>query len=364
MALFFDCDDFQRINEIFGNQIGDASLRAVGKCLLASARKVDQVSRIGGDEFLVLLPDTLEAEAYLVAERCRASISRGPIAVAPVGPVSLTVSVGVAKLPREISSIEDVLSLSRPWLRKSKARGKNCVSGSSSVAVVDEALSGLLRCIENDVLFMKKLPIVRLPDETIIGHEMLVRAPPPLESPSDLFGLAAANHVITKLDVQCLRTGCRAMESIAPHLQIHLNILPSTLLEVPIEQILPMLRAGGDRQVCLEIGAQQFIGDPAPLAEVIKPLKDAGIRIAIDDVGSGHGSLDHVLFLEPHLVKIDLHVVRGIARDPKKQRLYQRLFDVATALGAEVMAEGVESRKDLSFLRTRPLVIAQGSLWM
>ena len=92
-------------------------------------------------------------------------------------------------------------------------------------------------------------------------------------------------------------------------------------------------------------------------------LKDAGIQVAIDDVGFGRSSLESLILLEPNLVKIDQKVVRGAAADPGKQRSLKRLVDVVNAMNCEVVAEGIESREDLELLRQVGVPHGQGFLW-
>ena len=114
---------------------------------------------------------------------------------------------------------------------------------------------------------------------------------------------------------------------------------------------------------CIEISEQQFIGDPACLRDHVAAFKEKGIKVSIDDVGFGRSCLETLIMLEPDVVKIDRAYVDGASRDPHKGRLLARLVEVSKALGAEIVAEGIESRDDLALLQDYGVIYGQGWLW-
>ena len=114
---------------------------------------------------------------------------------------------------------------------------------------------------------------------------------------------------------------------------------------------------------CIEISEQQFIGDPACLRDRVAAFKEKGIEVSIDDVGFGRSCLESLIILEPDVVKIDRVCVNGASKDPDKRRLLLRLVKVSRALGAENVAEGIESREDLALLRDYGVRYGQGWLW-
>jgi EAL domain-containing protein (putative c-di-GMP-specific phosphodiesterase class I) len=121
-----------------------------------------------------------------------------------------------------------------------------------------------------------------------------------------------------------------------------------------------------DRQgknYCIEISEPQLTGDPAYLRDQINAIRESGILVAIDDVGFGRSSLDSLIILEPDIVKVDRKYVTGIAGEPAKKRLLKRVVNVAKSLGAEIVAEGIESEVDLPVLREIGVNYGQGYFW-
>ncbi len=365
-AVLLDLDDFKRINETLGHAVGDIVLREVAARLTGALRPTDHLARIGGDEFLVLLPDTRLAEAAHVAERLRLSVADSPLRLAS-GPVRLTSSLGLERVPTNVVSVEEVLAKCQQSLQRSKKAGKNRVSargarnvlrGPSLRGIVDELLRpSSFRAVKHAIL--------SLPDEKVVGWEFLSRGPSgSFEMPGDFFRLALERNVLTLVDLHCLRACVEAARELPEATRCHVNLFPSTLLDTPEEQLVELFpcEPSGPRY-CVEVSEQQFIGDPACLRGPVDALKSAGIQVAIDDVGFGRSSLESLILLEPDLVKLDQQVVRGAAQDPGKERSLRRLVDVVSATKSGIVAEGIESREDLELLRAVGVPHGQGFLW-
>ena len=166
--------------------------------------------------------------------------------------------------------------------------------------------------------------------------------------------------------MRCLRACVAAVKAKDPAGDLHINLLPSTLLDVPASTIVSVLQEIANprgRRVCIEVNEQQFVSHPSYLQEAIRALREAGIRIAIDDVGSGRGTLDSVLVLQPDVVKIDVSLVRGASEDPVRSVQLGRLVRLCQSLDIEMVAEGVESVADRDFVRALGVGTAQGFLW-
>jgi diguanylate cyclase (GGDEF)-like protein len=369
VALFVDCDDFDRVNDHFGHAVGDVVLRDLATRIRDALRAGDALGRLGGDRFLALLPATELIEARALAERVRLVVSTEPFAWDP-GPLQLTVSIGMARVSSDATSLEEVLSLARIGLQKSKIRGKNRVSAADDAQTATAWLAPSLRAFmavvqDGEGLTMFAQDIRALPSERPVGCELLVRgAPGPLASPADLFRMATEHHLSTTVDMFCLRLAVTAAVGAGLRGSIHLNLLPATLLEVATEQIVGLLAAPppGVRW-CVELSERQFLGDPEELVTAVGHLRRAGICVAVDDVGSCRGTLDSIVVLEPEVAKLDIRLVRGIAEDPMHRRVVERLVRLAAALDAEVVAEGIENRADLAVLLELGVTMGQGFLW-
>src|SRR5262249_55824142 len=147
-------------------------------------------------------------------------------------------------------------------------------------------------------------PIVDLSDCRPVGCEMLSRSTiPSLENPDDFFRASIEHKVLTAVDLSCLKTCLRAASGLVDCPRVQVNLFPSTILDTPVELLLDLFQAAGSaRTYCIEISEQQFIGDPGNLRERAIALKEAGILIAIDDVGFGRSSLESLIVLEPDVI--------------------------------------------------------------
>jgi diguanylate cyclase (GGDEF)-like protein len=370
IAMLINCDDFHKINDAFGHSTGDIVLKEVAKRIKGTLRPSDHVARVGGDEFLVLLPDTQLAYGMRVAERIRVAIADTPLRGAQ-DVVHVSASLGLANLPLRIASVNEVVTLSRTALKRSKAGGKNKVSlardhglekAEDDQPTPKSIVAQLLDSTQFRTVYQ---PIMDLNSEKIAGYEVLTRGPDgSFESPADFFRICIENNILTTVDLQCLQLCLEDAPNVGRNMRLHVNLFPSTLLETPVENLIklfPQERNG--TTYCLEISEQQFITEPGYLREAINALKQAGILVAIDDVGFGRSSLETLILLEPDLVKVDRKYVSGISVEPSKARLLRRLANVAKSLGAEIVAEGIEDRNDLPLLKEMGINYGQGFLW-
>lgn len=368
-AMMIDVDDFKRINDSLGHSTGDVVLQGIATRIKGLVRPSDVLARLGGDEFLILLPDTRLPESLLVAERMRLSIVDHSLAVSNE-PLVVSASFGVAVVPRDAVSIEEVLDATREALSASKQAGKNRVVASTDVSgrrlnsslhrgEIQELLDG-----EAEIKAVAQT-IREMGTGRVIACEMLSRAPGSVFGcPTDFFRASQERNALTLLDLRCLRVCLAAAATIPADLPVHVNLFPSTLVDTPIERLLPLFEACGplDR-FCVELSEQQFIGAPTYLVDSVEALKRAGVRIAVDDVGFGRSSLEALVVLEPHTIKIAREVVHGADSDPGMRHGLKRLTRAATALAEMVVAEGVESAGERDLLVSLGLTLGQGYLW-
>lgn len=367
MGMLLNIDNFSRVNEGLGHAVGDVILKELSRRIGNTLRPSDHIGRIGRDEFMILLPDTQLAYAMKVAERIRLSVSDSPLRNAS-DLIHLTISAGVATLPQKVASLEEVLTLTRSALKRSKLSGKNRVSVARDGA--DEEDEPSTRDIVDmmcDASAFRSVfqPIIDLSSEKVAGYEILSRGPDgAFESPADFFRICVENNILTTVDIACVKMSIAATAGIRENMRFHLNIFPSTLIDTPIEQLLSLFPSEKDGRVfCVEISEQQFVGDPTYLREHVNALKQAGILVAIDDVGFGRSSLESLILLEPDLVKVDRKYVTGVAKEPSKARLMKRLANVAKSLGSEIVAEGIENQDDIPILKELGVHYGQGWLF-
>jgi diguanylate cyclase (GGDEF)-like protein len=366
-VLLVDMDDLKRINDALGHAVGDIALQEVAKVIGAAVRSTDCAARIGGDEFLVLLPKTTQAEVMHIAERIRLAVA-GLVFSSHSQVARVTASLGSVRVSLDAPSIDELLTEAHLVLRESKRAGKNRTSSRSEEhdAEGPPTPAQVVRELQHeDALRALVQPIVRLEDQLTVGYELLVRSSVAgYEMPADFFRACAEANALTLVDHKCFKVCVTAADWLDHTVRYHVNLLPTTLIELPLEHVAGRLPSDGARRgCCIEISEQQIVGDPSHLIAPVRALKEAGFWIAIDDVGFGRSSLESLLLLEPDVVKVDRACVTRVAQDLTRLRALKRLLDVAAALGADVVAEGIESPDDLRMLRKLGVSYGQGFLF-
>jgi diguanylate cyclase (GGDEF)-like protein len=369
LVLLVDIDDFKRVNDSFGHAVGDVALQEIALRLRNCVRGVDYACRIGGDEFLLLLPNADREEAARIAERARVSIATMVIQHS-AGTLRLTASVAAMLLRRDTPSIDELLTRAHQLLRRSKREGKNVVVYENEkiedAARRQDAQSDLCANLaQGKYLKTVKQPILRVSDEVPVAYEFLSRySNGVFEMPDNFFRVCAEKNVLTLVDHHCLRSALRTATSIAERARFHINLFPSTLIAIPTEALLASFpHPIPPHTYCIEISEQQIIGDPSYLLEPVRQLRSAGVLIAVDDVGFGNSCLESLILLEPDIVKIDKRCIIGLSGDRARTESLRRYVSLAHTLHSEVVAEGVETRRDLAVLRDLKVRYAQGFLW-
>ena len=368
-ALVVDLDDFKQINDQHGHSVGDVVLKEIGRRLRSSVRAVDYVGRLGGDEFMLILPETDAAEVVRVAERIRLAVATAIIQHAS-GTVTLTASIAAMLLTPDMPAVDQLLARAQLLLSRAKSEGKNRVVFQSTdfddTARRQRAQADMCANLTRGkhVLTVKQ-PIFRLDDDSPIGYEFLSRySNSTFEMPENFFRLCAERNVLTLVDHACLRASIRAAEYLPPYARFHLNIFPTTLLAIPVQHLLELFPNPIPADTfCLEISEQQIIGHPTYLVPAVQALRAAGILIAIDDVGFGSSCLESLVLLEPDILKLDKRCVIGIDDDPPRVEHLRRYVRIARTLGCQVVAEGIETAKELAVVRSLGIEYGQGYLW-
>ncbi len=367
LALILDLDNFKHINDSLGHAVGDIVLKEVSRVLEEAVRVTDYVTRLGGDEFLVLMPDTRFAEGARFAEKIRRSLAEAAMPLSMGSSYRITASLGLLSVALDVVSIDELLAQTHLVLSKSKKTGKNRVSYGRTREEAEEGyasqITNILGALRHQEQYrILKQPIFELAARRPVGYEFLSRfSAPGLEMPDDFFRLSLENNILTLVDTHCLRNCVTAGSGLSTQIKQHLNIFPSTMIDIPVRNLIQIFNEVPARgSYCVEISEQQIIGDPSYLIEPVSAMKEAGISIAIDDVGFGRSSLESLILLEPDVVKIDKKWVNGISKRSALARSLRRLLKIAEALNAEVVAEGIETEEDLNSLVELGVPYGQG----
>lgn len=367
-ALFIDLDDFKKINDVYGHSVGDEVLRRISTLIRGTVRASDHVARIGGDEFLIVLPSTTREEARPVADKVHRAIVESPIAER-FPHLRVGASVGMVSAAQDDEMVQDLLVRTERALHSAKRLGKGQIFHENNLFRSDEdrAMSFteiLSELHQPSTYFAVRQVLVTTKGETF-GYEFLTRSRcRALDSPADFLRFALDAGVAGEVDLHAFRTCCEATRLVETSMHCHVNILPSTLEKHDPEELLALLPAERDyNNYCIEISEQEPMHDPRRLLDQVNFLRQAGVRIGLDDVGHGHSSLEALLLLEPEVVKIDRQLVHGIARDGQRRRALGNLLKIVTTWGGAAIAEGIEEEADLYVLQELGVDWVQGFLF-
>lgn len=381
--LFLDLDKFKRINDSLGHSIGDLLLKELAERLRHTLREEDTVARLGGDEFVVLLeglgqrPDRAVDKASEIAEKIRGVFTHEYRLDGHE--LFVTASIGIVTFPRDGDTVDTLLRHADTAMYHAKGAGRDGARVFESR--MDEAATSRLR-LENELrnglrngefeLYMQ--PILAIRDGRVLGAEALVRWNHPtsgLVSPSEFIPYIENGALMLKLDDWVLYESCRLLGNIqeAPELQTPMSLAVNVSHDqfhqndfvARVQRILAETGADPHR-LQFDITETLLIKDTHDSVERINALKQLGIRFAIDDFGTGYSSLADLRQLPIDTIKIDRTFVRDIASDPNDAAIVRAILSMARHLGVEVIAEGVETREQLSFLRNAECSFYQGYL--
>jgi PAS domain S-box-containing protein len=393
--LLIDLDRFKIINDTLGHGAGDELLVEVGRRLRACVRHSDQVmegaleaagarshraleavGRLGGDEFVALLPEvTADADAERVAQRVLDAL-REPIFVSGQE-CFVTASVGVAIFPRDGNTVVDLLRNSDVAMYSVKAQGKN------SAAVYSPQLAGrgrekleletaLHKAIERDELVLHYQPKIDVRGARMVGAEALMRwqRGGKLVPPGDFIPLAEETGLIVPLSEWALREAARQARLWQDAFNFDDSIavnLPSRLFERSdlVEHIHQCVTQYGvpHRVIHLEITESNLMQDLQNVIPSLHRLNEIGVEISIDDFGTGYSSLAYLTTLPISELKIDRSFVRDLGITPQSSAVVTAIIALARALGLRVVAEGVETLRQMEVLHRLGCGVMQGFLF-
>lgn len=365
LAVLVDLDDFKAVNDANGHAEGDRVLKQVAHILRDGLRAVDWIGRVGGDEFLLLLPCTSLPLGMQVAERVRLALNQNIVSTTN-GQSRVTASLGLVSLPLGVSTIEEVLELTTATLKESKRKGKNRVSmGDSAGTLKSQADELKLLLNDSDQCRVVAQPIFRVANEAIVGYELFCRGPSgALESPEELFRISSDNDILTLVDIHLLKLSLKRASSLPNGLTKCINLFPSTLIDVPAKKLIDLVYSfASDSRICLEFSERRIKKDPTYLKEKVRELRLSGISIALDDIGYGFSSLESLLLLEPESVKIDGSCIKGVSTSSEQRESLSKLSMLARSIGIKTIAEGIETRDDFLVVKEIGIDFGQGWLW-
>lgn len=378
--LFLDLDNFKHVNDSMGHPVGDALLKEVADRMRHAVRSEDTVARLGGDEFVVLLAevgDSLEQallDVQAIAEKLLQAISR---------PVTLEghelhprTSIGITLFPSQDKSPDDILRKADTALYQAKEAGRNTFKFFSSnmqkrVEQRMQLLTGLTQAMDRGEFEVHFQPQIDDADK-LIGVESLVRWQRPGTGtvyPDDFIPLAEESGLIRPISEFVMRESLMAQlrwreySPDQPPPLVAINISATQFdqnnFADNIVRILEQTDADASH-LTLELTESMLLGDIETTIGKMRRLKELGIRFSIDDFGTGYSSLAYLKRLPIDEIKIDRSFIQDVPGNANDSAVVETILTLAKQLRLEVVAEGVENREALDFLKSRGCRIFQG----
>ena len=375
-VLFFDVDRFKNVNDSLGHLTGDRLLKAIGERVQAACRPSDTVARFGGDEFVIIVEDINDIRgATVAAERIHDAFGV-PFEIDGVEVFS-TVSIGIAVWKPTYEKPEDLLRDSDTAMYRAKAMGRN------NFAVFDEEMharvvrtlkleTDLRRAIAREEFRVYYQPIVSITVGRITGFEVLVRWEHPergLLLPAEFIPVAEEMGAIIQIDRFVAEDACRQLRVWQntyrhnPPLNVAVNVSGTQFMRPDlVTQIDHILRKTGlyGRSLTLEVTESVLMENAQYAAEMLEQLRSLDIRISIDDFGTGYSSLAYLRRFKVDTLKIDFSFVSRMLADEENSQIVKTIRTLASNLGKQTVAEGVETRSQYDALKELGVDRAQG----
>lgn len=363
-VVLLGLDGFRGINESLGRSVGDDLLRSVATVLEQCLRQGDTVSRLGGDEFVLLLPGFhRDDDVVRIAEKLRVSL-RTPFTIGGRH-VSVTGSLGIAVFPEDGADAESLLQNAAVALRRAKEKGGDAfdVHAPATSARATERLaleSALRRALVGNSLTLHYQPIVEASTGKILSVEALLRfrnASGRLVPASEFLRELDATSLAVPLGLWSLRTACSQVriwrDQGFGELSVAVNLTGRQLLHPSLVALVQ--RALGETGLppdglALEVGESDLVKSAEPALARLSELKKLGVRVAVDDFGTGEALLSRLHHFPVDGIKIDRSVIRGIESDESQKGVAAAAIALARARRLDVVAEGVETEGQRALL--------------
>jgi diguanylate cyclase (GGDEF)-like protein len=379
-VMFLDLDGFKEVNDTFGHAVGDELLVAAATRITALVGDEDLVGRQGGDEFIVLLRGRSPDEARAIADQVRVALETSFRLGEHL--VSVSASIGLVRCDRADVAADDVLREADVALYRAKELGRNCVvvhRGARSYRVEGSGRSAvdLRAALQTQAIRAHYQPIVDMETGGIVGAEALARWVQPdgrVLAPAAFLRALTEAGLDTDLGIhmalQIMSFRCGIAELVPETFRVGLNVtLRRTRAKDLVDSLAamqPMLTPTGASVIegmTIELTENVAVRDLDEMEVELARARSLGLAVALDDFGTGHSSLTLVRRLPLDTIKIDRCFVDGIATDRASQAVVAAVVELATGVGASVVAEGVEQMDDALQLRSLGCRLAQGFLY-
>lgn len=371
--VLFDIDQFKNVNDTYGHTVGDKALVNVAQIARRSLREGDWLGRWGGDEFLCVLPDADSERGLAIAERLRAQVAEQPVeSDGYLVPVS--VSVGLAHFPQAGERLDKVLTGADAALYGAKRRGRNRVVSSGREERGLYSVAGQLEAaLQGGRVQPAYQPIVELDSGRVVGEEAFARILTEeggLLEAAGFIPAASQLRLVRRIDNHVIRQALARSQEQASHgtTLAHFVNISADLLRHPelVKDLAPRLSRrresdeAANRPLVIEIREWEFLNNAREVRRILAPFLDYGMKLAIDDFGSGYSSFQYLTDLPVSFVKIDGELVRRATSERRVRMILRCMRDIADELELITLAEWVEDQPTAEVLRDIGIQWAQG----
>ena len=371
-VLLIDMVRFKYVNDLMGHHTGDLLLKDVVARIAGELRKSDTLARLGGDEFVVILPDTDTGQAQQVAQKIIQSMDSE--FEVEGHKLSASVSIGIALMPEHGDDVDVLLRNADHAMYSAKENRRGYAiydpSKTDDIAIARMSLDGVLNedIAQND-LFLVYQPVIDLKTDQVSYIETLIRWRQPdgkILMPESFIRVAEQSGLIRQLSEWVIVTACRELSilrqdnpGLCSGINLSMHDLHDFNLIKKIRNTLEKCQLGPEA-LLLEITETGVMLDPDQVVKTLDKLAAIGVRLSIDDFGTGHSSLLHLRRLPVHTLKVDKSFVIGMDSDEENASIVRATIDLAHSLGLSVTAEGVESAVVLEILKGMGCDFCQG----
>ncbi len=376
--MFLDLDNFKNINDSLGHMAGDATLVQIARRLRLRLRETDTLLRIGGDEFLIIAEHLQSAaDASRVAQSLLDTAS-GPIELGPDQQLFMTFSIGICLYPDDGDKPEQLLQEADTAMYRAKSIGRNCYEFYSPQLMerVQEELSiatDIRFALRRHELFVEFQPLVPTRRDLPVELEALVRWRHPVKGllqPNSFIAITERSGLIHELSMQVLEMSCAAMRRLLDagtglgSVAVNVSFRDIDLPDLPqrIQQLLDRHQLTGGN-LKLELTESDIMRHPQQSRDTLERIRALGVRIAVDDFGTGFSSLAYLRTLPLDTLKIDRSFVSSLLTEDNSKAIVRMIVGLAQSCGYNLVAEGVETQGQSDALRELGVEYLQGWLY-
>jgi diguanylate cyclase (GGDEF)-like protein len=380
--LYIDLDNFKQINDSYGHTIGDKVLIDIANRISENLRSIDTIgrlivaARIGGDEFAIYIDDIkYEKDALVVANRL-VEVMEQPFTVEDKK-YQISLSIGITVSNTQYANPEEMIKDADTAMYKAKEKGTNriMVFDSRMLEIVTaqlDAATALRQADESAEFVLYYQPIVSLVTGRIVGLEALLRWDSPIQGflfPDAFIHLSDTTGLINKIDGWVIQTACTQLAEwqqefpMDPPLYMSINLAPKQIRNPGLIELVEIALQENQLEpssLCLEIAESVSYGNEDITLEMLKRLHESGVSLFMDDYGTGYSALVYLMNSPITAIKIDKSFISEIETNPENTRIIHSVKVLADQMGISIIAEGVETPEQVSFLKNIGCEFAQG----